>query len=196
MARAAYGGLYGSVSTPEFICPSGNCTWPSYTTLGVCSECNNITSQIKASCNIGWGFQNNRTDYSYNDYEICWYELIGAGDLPGNASYPGPNVAPTYGGMRGDTTKFVTRCSGNGNTYWPLWFTWASNVWDKSRDLLSFTSYRFPKNDDLKYRHCLLPTAHVEQCTLFWCAKTFTSSAVVLGKIDEGLSTNVRLVPF
>lgn len=38
--------------------------------------------------------------------------------------------------------------------------------------------------------------AHVEQCTLFWCAKRFEYSAVVQGKMDEGPSAGVRLVPF
>jgi hypothetical protein len=41
-----------------------------------------------------------------------------------------------------------------------------------------------------------LPKADVEQCTLFWCAKTFDTAAVTDGKIDEGPSKDVRLVPF
>ncbi|KAK4507118.1 hypothetical protein PRZ48_000852 [Zasmidium cellare] len=65
-----------------------------------------------------------------------------------------------------------------------------------SRDLLSFTSYRFPKNDGLAYMHCRLPKAYIEQCTLFWCAKTFNSPIAVQGKMEEGPSTNMRLVPF
>lgn len=196
MARAAYAGLYSSVSAPDFTCSSGNCTWPSFTTLGVCSECKNITSRIKATCNIGWGFddQTNRTDYSFNDYDICWYELVGRGDLPGNASYPGPGMSPSLNRSQ-DTTRFSTICSGP-LQYWPLWLTWASNVWDKSRDLLSFTSYRFPKNNDFRYGNCVLPMAHVEQCTLHWCAKTFDTAVAVNGMMNEGLNTDVRLVSF
>jgi hypothetical protein len=38
--------------------------------------------------------------------------------------------------------------------------------------------------------------AHIEQCKLFWCAKTFDSAAVVNGGLNEGASVNVRLVPF
>jgi hypothetical protein len=177
MARAAYAGLYGSVSASDFTCPSGNCTWPPFTTLGICSECHNITSRVKASCN------------RRKSYEDCWYELIGPGNLPGNAPYPGPDEG-AY-----DTTKFRSMCD-DGMMRWPLWFTWASGVWDKSRDLLSFTSYRFPKSDDFGYKNCELPTAHVEQCTLFWCAKSFESAAVVQGMVDEGPSASVRLVPF
>jgi hypothetical protein len=187
MARAAYAGLYNSVLPFDFTCPSGDCTWPPFTTLGVCSECHNITSQVKASCNVGW-LDKERTENSSNSWEMCWYEMIGPGNLPGNASYPGP--LEEY-----DTsTKFRSSC--DDSMYWPLWFTWASDVWDKSRDLLSFTSYRFSKNPGFARGNCRLPMAHVEQCALFWCAKRFESPAVVQGKMDEGPSANVRLVPF
>ena len=184
MARAAYAGLFASVPPLDFICPSGNnCTWPSFTTLGICSECTNITARTNVSC------------HTENEYDICWYGLVRAGDLPGNASRPPPtydlpNIIP------GTTnTKFESRCCCN-TIRWPLLFTWASNVWDKSRDLLSFTLYRFPKNDDTTLGNCKLPKANVEQFTLFWCAKTFESASATNGKMDEGSSTDVRLVPF
>ncbi|KAF2141099.1 uncharacterized protein K452DRAFT_309532 [Aplosporella prunicola CBS 121167] len=32
---------------PPFSCPSGNCTWDSYRSLGVCSECKNITNMVQ-----------------------------------------------------------------------------------------------------------------------------------------------------
>ena len=185
MARAAYAGLFTSVPPAEFACPSGNnCTWPSFTTLGICSKCNGITSRVKATCN------------TENEYDICWYELIGEGDLPGNASYPSPDQRPYVPGSGYDTTKFLSLCNGPSVTSWPLWLTWASNVWDKSQDLLSFTSYRFPLAADSRTSQCKLPKAHVEQCSLYWCAKTFDSAAVTSGKMDEGTSSDVRLVPF
>jgi len=104
-------------------------------------------------------------------------------------------MSPNYISRSADTTRFSTVCTG-GRQYWPLWLTWASNVWDKSRDLLSFTSYRFPKNNDFQYGNCILPMAHVEQCTLHWCAKTFDSAVAINGRMDEGPSINMRLIPF
>ena len=185
MARAAYAGLFTSISPLDVSCPSGsNCTWPTFTTLGVCSECNNIISQVKASCN------------THEEYDICWYEMIGVGDLPGNSSYPGPTAMPSSFEEFFASTKFISKCSENGVRSWPLWFTWASRVWDQSLDLLSFTSYRFPKSDDVGLSRCKLPMAHIEQCKLFWCAKTFDSAAVVNGGLNEGASTKVRLLPF
>lgn len=44
---AVYAGLfnYTSYSTVSSNCPSGNCTWHTYTSLGVCSACNAITPE-------------------------------------------------------------------------------------------------------------------------------------------------------
>lgn len=156
MARAAYAGLFTSISPLDFSCPHGsNCTWPAFTTLGVCSECNNITSRVNATCN------------TKDRWDICWYELIGPGDLPGNSSYPGPNAMPSSFGEFSSSTKFQSKCSDYGVLSWPLWFTWASRVWDQSRDLLSFTSYRFPKDDDARLSHCKLHMAQAQTSDLW-----------------------------
>ena len=32
-------------------CPTGNCTWPEFSSLAVCSKCENITSLVKKACN-------------------------------------------------------------------------------------------------------------------------------------------------
>lgn len=36
-----------SVQRSLAVCPTGNCTWPTIRTLGVCSRCNNLTSQLQ-----------------------------------------------------------------------------------------------------------------------------------------------------
>lgn len=58
--------LYG-LSTSEMnvnqqlsaTCPSGNCTWPPYLSLGVCSACNDVTDQVIISRKV--------------DYPMAWY---------------------------------------------------------------------------------------------------------------------------
>lgn len=40
----AYGGASGAVPVP--FCPSGNCTWPEYNTLAMCTACEDVTSQV------------------------------------------------------------------------------------------------------------------------------------------------------
>lgn len=189
MARAAYAGLFASLSTPDFTCSTGNCTWPSFTTLGMCSTCQDVSQKVKRSCNTG--------EPELSGYEACWYELIGGGDLPGAKPYPGPDVGALLPGLEGpNSTKFVRFCPPSGYRYWPLWFTWASTLWDKNRDLLDFTSYRFPQKDSSTDQGCSVPMAHIEQCKVFWCARTFDSATVVNGNFTQGPGTDVRLVPF
>ncbi|KAK5329088.1 hypothetical protein LTR70_000924 [Exophiala xenobiotica] len=51
MRSAMYNAIFGfstngSLSDPPFSCPTGNCTWDPFLTLGVCSECTNITNLL------------------------------------------------------------------------------------------------------------------------------------------------------
>ncbi|OAL31163.1 hypothetical protein AYO22_01196 [Fonsecaea multimorphosa] len=41
----AFGGAAGAIPNP--ICPSGNCTWPVYNTLAMCTMCTDMTSHVK-----------------------------------------------------------------------------------------------------------------------------------------------------
>lgn len=50
MQAAAISGLYDLTSPPPFGCPGSNCTYPSFTSLGVCSECRDVTNQTTKTC--------------------------------------------------------------------------------------------------------------------------------------------------
>ena len=56
MKASVYSGLYGSAttvinaSTIRAYCPGINCTYPRYTTLGICHACADISSFIKSDC--------------------------------------------------------------------------------------------------------------------------------------------------
>lgn len=53
MQAAVLSGIYGLSSDPPFSCPSGNCTWPAMSTLGVCSSCQNVTAATNTMCHSG-----------------------------------------------------------------------------------------------------------------------------------------------
>jgi hypothetical protein len=40
-------GLLSSSTTPTFLCPGGNCTWPLYSTVGFCSKCNDVSDHVE-----------------------------------------------------------------------------------------------------------------------------------------------------
>lgn len=52
MLGASLRGIFQSDDRSEmkFGCPSGNCTWKPFTTLGVCSQCFNVTDSLKQEC--------------------------------------------------------------------------------------------------------------------------------------------------
>lgn len=65
-------GLAGSVFVPNFNCPGDTCTWPEYTSLGICGTHYNLTDRVDPIC-TGDSFQSNCT------YEVP-RTLIGPGD--------------------------------------------------------------------------------------------------------------------
>lgn len=42
-------GFFNSSSPLPISCPTGNCTWPELSTLGLCTSCTNVTHQVTAS---------------------------------------------------------------------------------------------------------------------------------------------------
>ncbi|KAK4669885.1 uncharacterized protein QC763_206930 [Podospora pseudopauciseta] len=50
-------GLTQGTNSPQFLCSTGNCTWPPTATLGFCSRCTDITSKINLTCKDDGGGQ-------------------------------------------------------------------------------------------------------------------------------------------
>ncbi|KAG6989739.1 hypothetical protein G7Y79_00065g094500 [Physcia stellaris] len=55
MKAAIYNGVFAigndAESNIQYSCSTGNCTWPEFSSLAVCSKCENITSLVEKSCN-------------------------------------------------------------------------------------------------------------------------------------------------
>lgn len=45
--------LKNTIQQLPFNCPSGNCTWPAYESLAVCSTCNDVTSSLEQVTDMG-----------------------------------------------------------------------------------------------------------------------------------------------
>lgn len=50
MQGAVMNGMYSLDSPVNFNCQTGNCTWPTFYSLGICSTCTNVTDQVTSSC--------------------------------------------------------------------------------------------------------------------------------------------------
>lgn len=55
MKAAIYKGIFNVRDSADqdlvHTCPTGNCTWPAFTSLAVCNRCLDITNEIEKSCN-------------------------------------------------------------------------------------------------------------------------------------------------
>jgi hypothetical protein len=68
LKAAVWGGLFAADinPVPPFDCPTGNCTWPDFSTLAVCSSCVSMTDYMERDCNnnngnssdCGWALPN------------------------------------------------------------------------------------------------------------------------------------------
>ncbi len=68
MKAAVWGGLFAADinPVPPYDCPTGNCTWPGFSTLAVCSSCVSMTDYMRRDCassngnssDCGWSLPN------------------------------------------------------------------------------------------------------------------------------------------
>ncbi|KEQ67950.1 uncharacterized protein M437DRAFT_36938 [Aureobasidium melanogenum CBS 110374] len=70
--------IFKGDAAPAFECSTANCTWPSSATLGICSQCVDVTKNSTGSC---------EGDSKYLD---CSYEVSGFGTLGGTVQPGGP----------------------------------------------------------------------------------------------------------
>lgn len=50
MTAAVLSSLTNTSTSVSFDCRSGNCTWPGFTTLGICSSCEDVSSRLERHC--------------------------------------------------------------------------------------------------------------------------------------------------
>jgi hypothetical protein len=55
MKAAVLGGLLHAYPVPSYDCPTGNCTWPDFSTLVVCSSCVSMTDFMQQDCSNNTG---------------------------------------------------------------------------------------------------------------------------------------------
>lgn len=94
-------GIAGSVFQPEYSCPGDHCSWPNFTTLGVCSDFLNLTDRVKVDC-VG----------TFDDQQNCSYQF--PTDIPINSADSTPFVlnvsyAEQSTGMSKPTSIFASR---------------------------------------------------------------------------------------
>lgn len=186
--RSAYVGPGpGTIANIPLVCPTSNCTWPSYESLAVCSQCANIESLLTYAC------MPTRTDWvssvnvSAKQVRESWPRANACGYFL-NATSADPMLVAGYK-VNDDHTPgeaLVMRLldlmnvGADNYTLWNGSLNFA-NMADKFADFLVLGVDGFPSGI---YTNSSRITAH--ECALNWCVNTY-SSKYHQGRYEENV---------
>ncbi|CAN9085709.1 hypothetical protein B0T12DRAFT_342594 [Alternaria alternata] len=164
---------YGNSSRAEFplTCPTSRCTWPTYETLGMCSQCVETPQLLTFACmfmRVDWTSELNTTVSSYPNATVCGHFLNATSEEPVLMSgyMVDEKGVPVGEALLMRTLPLVTN---------PL----REELWGGS---INFKHIRNPienvlisSNSDIFDVHAnKTPTLH--ECVISWCVKTIESS--------------------
>lgn len=158
MAAAVMTGVYGFQSPVQFECTSNNCTFPDFTSLGVCSECEDVTESTVENC----------TSPGLEQY--CYYQLPNGAILSGLASDDAHNGFV-------HTQVNTTVLTNESNNFTSL------NLTKHGVPIIYLGLVRFPNRGefDLDNWHS---GYQVFQCDMYFCAQKFKGMTVKNGTVD------------
>jgi hypothetical protein len=169
MVGAIFSGMFfGSGDTQETSldispsCPTGNCTFPTFQSLAVCSSCEDLTHTIKRTCYNGT-YEMNLGDPNSTVYKRLYCELFLPNGLKVNISGVGNNI---YGAFASSGYLPPVGQPKMGNT------------------ILNFSRIRGPVQD--RYGN-VTQSPRADQCSLHWCVNTY-QSRVNNGHIYENIT--------
>ncbi|KAF2136589.1 uncharacterized protein K452DRAFT_362416 [Aplosporella prunicola CBS 121167] len=207
-------GLLGSTSLLPFSCPSGNCTWPSFTSLGLCNSCKNVTKQTTLSCSMEFSLnQSSRdsarictssidTDGMINNDCSSWppLPLSPRGMININNTYKTPkNVSITirvesYTPDPGEPLTFSVYNLANTNSTVPESLLSGSvNISESAFAQVSVSEDDIFDDGELLLDSCPQLNTTVTECQFFWCLKTYEKVHVVNGSIYTPVVHDVAL---
>lgn len=169
---------FGNGTRPDIplSCPTSNCTWPLYDTLGVCSACTDVSELLTFAClntTVDWAANSSGAylEYTYPNARMCGYFLNATSDTP---------IL-----MSGYLADSANSSEATGEILLMRAFPLISNP---RREAFYSGSYKFKhvrnpivdffvvsaaNGSDSVLRH-QVPVAH--ECMLTWCVKTINSS--------------------
>ena len=173
--------LFGLASSRDYVsqqlttsCPSGNCTWPPYTSLGVCSKCTDLSSQLTRSDKVdypqGWYFPAVAQDSAPTPENLTSYQLPNGLSIDNRQTdFQTYDSADSVGATELANLKPSTSLTLSDMT--TLLF---------SASILRTKGSSYPRNGFWPSN----PNVEATECGLYLCAKEYTSS-IVSGKLTE-----------
>lgn len=167
-------GISGSVFQPAYSCPGEHCSWPNFTTLGVCSDFLNLTDTVKVDC-VG----------RFDDQQNCSYRF--PTDLPINSYYSAPFVlnvsyAEQAGSMSRPTSIFASRGD-----------IGASPGSDPG--IKAAVMFAIKMTKDSRASLTDVPQTEAYYSTWYWCEQTYKNVTADPGRITNADFTSEMLSP-
>jgi hypothetical protein len=178
-----YQGIFGPDPQMPFDCPSGDCTWEPYESIGICNACVDVTAATNAtqSCEDGghasWNFGNPLMT------KTCHYETP--------LGYWVDGQAANWNFMT-DFEQHHTLW--NSTTNWP---TWPRSWYQKAprNGIATIAALKFVEYDDTVIDRPEVWLESALECTISWCALEFDATESTNGHLrDESRSTPLVLL--
>ncbi|KAI8635246.1 hypothetical protein F5Y19DRAFT_5090 [Xylariaceae sp. FL1651] len=163
LQSAIVDGISGTVPEPNFNCPSDYCTWEDFTTLGICSAYQNLTSEIKMTC-----------DNPENPLFNCTYVFP-----DGQGSTSAKNI--TFGDV--GKSQYLRAES------FRSWFE-STSVQNRSGILsaVKVTNYDLYRNrvPGIGFAYAEPPVTESYFARFYWCSKTFRNVTAIPRQLQVG----------
>ncbi|KAK8102965.1 hypothetical protein PG984_016111 [Apiospora sp. TS-2023a] len=188
---AILGGIYRNPQITNYTCTESSCSWPTITTLGVCSTCKDLTSQAEVKCSTTPGpMTPSKSDPWSFETTNCNYTVGGNLTIPvymQTMSFPGENgqsgehssqwtkikLLPQEGYQNYSTKNTLGEMISPDVNYW---FT----------TVLSYSTFFDSRTHPLPKVTPALLAPQIMSCGLHPCGQVWSSPSVVNGTMAHG----------
>ncbi|KAK5113160.1 hypothetical protein LTR85_010978 [Meristemomyces frigidus] len=172
--RAVYGGLFATdAASPIGSCVTGNCTFEPFHTLGVCSQCRDISMDTTLTCQR-W-YINSTIHESYT----CQYHSPSGSVFQACSLY----------GMRAPESCFNVM-QDRGHTK----FTSIANTSPNLTTLVNFAAITIHNRNDIQPNKTMKPGTILE-CSINWCAKEYANWTISESVLANSTVSTSPLAP-
>jgi len=176
LSASASLGVISVPRNPDFDCPSGNCTWSEYESLGICPSCKDVTKQAKRSCAQVYG---NNGVATHLDCNFTVSEGIVVNMHVMSSEHPGPGKFPE--GTKLNST-IATAAALDQPQFSPLLITLIA-ILRVDADIDDYIR-KYNSTEDSED----VPGS-LHECELAWCLKKFGPAKVDNGVLEESAPT-------
>jgi hypothetical protein len=177
---AIHQAVFESNTAMPIHCPSGDCAWEPYKSLGICNSCADVTAatNITRVCEDGPGTSWDETKMLNR---TCQYETPSGYQIGGNA------VNWYY--MR-DYEQYHTLW--NSTTYWDD-FRHGEHESPPDQGLATVAALKFVEYDDVRVASPEIWLESAHECTFSWCVIEYSSTNAKNGQLSDEATHSVPL---